>query len=141
MSLKSLEDRQKFANALAEYVASHATVEYNLFIFGSFLTEDYVEGKSDIDVAVFTLKDKIELGELIRDYVKNNSTLSCDILFLHPGASKCYVEIAPLLTKPYTSYAVADLNLHKIRLIRELQEEVESRRVYKNLFERVIQRN
>ena len=55
------EAKEKAVARLYELLALQSKVEqqfngyrYNVFIFGSYLTTRYVEGKSDIDIAVYT---------------------------------------------------------------------------------------
>ncbi len=52
---KSLLKRLQFARNLQKKVLNKfGKNNYTVFLFGSFLTERFVEGKSDIDIAIYT---------------------------------------------------------------------------------------
>lgn len=43
---------------------------YNVFVFGSFITKDFIEGKSDVDIAVFTsdVSDYFAIATTIKEF-------------------------------------------------------------------------
>lgn len=56
-----MEKREEAQNRLQDLLRLQAAMaeefdenQYNVFIFGSYLTTAYVEGKSDIDIAIYT---------------------------------------------------------------------------------------
>jgi predicted nucleotidyltransferase len=53
--LETLQSRKEFVQNLVKMISSKFDItDTQIFIFGSFLTEDYIPGKSDIDIGIFS---------------------------------------------------------------------------------------
>ena len=84
--------------------------DFNIFLFGSFLTERYIEGKSDIDLAIYTTNfDKyLKIRMYLEDYF-NNKNIPQDIFYIDTSV------IAPIYCEPlssplkFTTYYPTDL--------------------------------
>lgn len=79
--------------------------EYNVFVFGSYLTTSYVEGKSDIDIAIysedFNLYKRISL--YLETYFRNKGVAS-DIFYIDVSM-QAPIYCAPLRSKvQFTDY-------------------------------------
>ena len=76
MFSKKLLERLKIVQKLQhELVNKFGYEDYNVFIFGSFLTERYKDGVSDIDLAVYTesISKYIDIAGYILDFFKQYS--------------------------------------------------------------------
>lgn len=51
---KALERLQKLLQLQTLLEKKYSTEQYNIFVFGSYITTSYVEGHSDIDIAVYS---------------------------------------------------------------------------------------
>lgn len=88
----------------------YSSVNYNVFCFGSFLTERFKEGKSDIDLAIYTpiVSDYIEISCTIEDFLKRKGIPS-DIFYID------FRRIEPVYIAPlqygvrFTDYYPAEL--------------------------------
>ena len=79
--------------------------EYNVFVFGSYLTTSYVEGKTDIDIAIysedFNLYKRISL--YLETYFRNKGVAS-DIFYIDVSM-QAPIYCAPLRSKvQFTDY-------------------------------------
>ena len=72
--------------------------DYNIFIFGSFLTESYKPGKSDIDIAIYcpSVSEYIDIADYILDYFKQYS-IKVDIFYIDLNT------VAPVYCAPLES--------------------------------------
>ena len=86
---------EKFQGALQE---KFPEMDYNVFVFGSFVRDDFQDGKSDIDMIVYCedMLKRMEIAEFCSEYFKRRQ-LEADVLEYY------YMEDA------YT-YAVGILN-------------------------------
>ena len=100
--------------------------KYNIFVFGSYVTTNYVEGKSDIDLAIYTddfdLYKKISL--FLEEYFEENK-ISSDIFFIDlsmPAPLYC----APLKSKvQFTDYYPEKLQSFFKECQNKLDENIE----------------
>ena len=92
---ETLEKRHEFIQQLGDYVAARFSEPYNIFIFGSFLTDDFVPGKSDLDLGIYTEKKISELDGIIEEFLSNYN-LDHDIIWIQIGISTNYIDIAAL---------------------------------------------
>lgn len=70
--------------------------EYNIFVFGSYITIHYIEGVSDIDIAIYT--ENFELYKKISLYIEeyfNNMHIKSDIFYIDINMA-APVYLAPL---------------------------------------------
>ena len=68
------KDRQRLMGLLdlqKELICIFGENDYNVFIFGSYITNSYVEGKSDIDIAIYSddFKKYLQVSVFIEAYL------------------------------------------------------------------------
>lgn len=81
------------------------TTGYNVFVFGSYLTTRYVEGKSDIDIAVYSedFNLYVRLSSFLEDYF-NSRGIESDIFYIDTSMEAA-VYCAPLKSQvQFTDY-------------------------------------
>ena len=86
--------------------------DYNVFVFGSFLTEKYQAGVSDIDIAVYVknVTRYIEIADFILDFFKHYH-IRVDIFYIDTQ-TVAPIYYAPLHSKiRLTSYYPPELSL------------------------------
>lgn len=85
--------------------ANFGTEGYNVFIFGSYLTTQYVEGESDIDIAVYS--EDFGLYKRISLYLEeyfNNKGIPSDVFYVDI-TMEAPIYCAPLKSKvQFTDY-------------------------------------
>lgn len=91
-AFNTLTKRKHFIENLNKYVNENFTANYNLFVFGSFLTEDFLPGKSDLDLAIYTDQDIMELDFVVQDFLSNYS-LQCDTILIKPDFDNNFIDI------------------------------------------------
>lgn len=78
---------------------------YNVFVFGSYLTTRYVEGKSDIDIAIYT--EDFELYKCLALYLEdyfNEKGIASDIFYIDT-TMEAPIYCAPLKSQvQFTDY-------------------------------------
>ena len=85
--LERLHLVQKLQNDLIDKFGDD---DYNVFIFGSYLTERYLEGKSDIDIAIYTedvskyLDLSVYISEFWKQYQVPTDIFYIDVRFEEP---------------------------------------------------------
>jgi len=96
---------------------------YNVFVFGSYLTTQYMEGKSDIDIAVYTEDFNLykRLSLYLEEYF-NAKGINSDIFFVNTTI-EAPIYCAPLKSKvQFTDYYPDKLvDFHK-RCEKKLEE-------------------
>ena len=112
--LKIIKDLQR------KLIDEYGSDDYNVFLFGSYLTERFVEGSSDVDIAVFTknltLYTKIACTiEVFFDERKIKS----DIFYINTNIVGS-VYCAPLQSVVrFTDYYPEDLNVFLEKCIQK----------------------
>ena len=78
--LERLHLVQKLQN---ELIDKFGDKDYNVFVFGSYLTERYIEGKSDIDIAIYTedVSKYVDLSVYISEFWKKYN-VPTDIFYI-----------------------------------------------------------
>lgn len=104
MSVKFSEGLLKRFEILKDFqkkvIETFGEDKYNIFIFGSFATEDYVEGQSDIDIAVYYEREYgkksrfAELAAFIETYF-GELNINYDILYIDTNFVQ-YIYYIPL---------------------------------------------
>lgn len=84
MDFSTLESRKEFVNSLTSYVKEHYSYKFNMFIFGSFLTNNFMDGKSDIDIATYTSGSFMKLDWCIEDFI--GTQIDYDIVHINPDS-------------------------------------------------------
>lgn len=130
---ETLEKRYEFVKQLGGYVAARFSEPYNIFVFGSFLTDDFVPGKSDLDLGIYAEKKISELDGIIEEFLSNYN-LDHDIIWIQTGFSTNYIDIAALQGYKLTDYYPEKLLEHFVQLILAFQIELENREIYKEMF-------
>ena len=108
---ETLDERKKFINSLNEYVYDNFSKNYNIFIFGSFLTERFVPNKSDLDLAVYTDGDMLELDFTVQDFL-DNYPIECDTIFIKPDFDNNFIDINALAGYRCTEWFPENLKEH-----------------------------
>ncbi len=97
--------------------------DYNVFVFGSYLTTQYQEGKSDIDIAIYS-KD-FELYKRLSCYLEeffNTKGITSDIFYIDTSM-EAPVYCAPLNSKvQFTDYYPSELYDFNQRCQNKLDE-------------------
>ena len=121
MILKTWEDRKRyladFQQALLDRFGEN---NYNVFVFGSILRDDYKPGVSDVDVAIYSenLVLRIEVEEFCQDYFKKDDMKS-SIIHIDTEERYAFVAISPLrLNVCVTDYYPQELKDYLIQLQR-----------------------
>ena len=98
---------------------------YNVFCFGSFLTSDFVVGKSDIDLGIYCIdaKQQLDIQQAIEDFLrKEQPDLSYHIVPV-VCQDRRWVNHAILVEGvQFTDYFPSELQRYLWRLRRELRE-------------------
>lgn len=108
---ETLEKRYEFVHLLGDYVTSRFSEPYNIFVFGSFLTDDFVQDKSDIDLGIYTEKKISDLDDIIEEFLSNYN-LDHDTIWIQPEFSTNYIDIAALSGYRLTDYYPDVLSSH-----------------------------
>lgn len=103
----TLEGREKFVNNLKNDILQQFTnSNYQIWIFGSFLTDEYVYGESDIDIGIFC-DDISELCD-IYDWIDNHlnkENIEHDLVIVELDNDRYYMNIPIMLYgKPIMEY-------------------------------------
>lgn len=117
----SMQQRQKLVEDFARSVKHNfpQTNQYNILIFGSFLTERYAED-SDIDIGVFSLHPGLtfRLYSFTKDYFEKKR-ISNDVIRMRLSEHQ-FINLSIVLGQQYavTNYCPGEL----IRYIKYMQE-------------------
>ncbi|MBR1597643.1 MAG: nucleotidyltransferase domain-containing protein [Lachnospiraceae bacterium] len=102
------KDRQRLMKLLdlqEKLVNSFGESDYNVFIFGSYITHSYVEGRSDIDIAIYSddFKKYLQVSVFIEDYF-NKLGIKQDIFYINtliPAPIYCAALESPVCLTDY----------------------------------------
>lgn len=85
VSLNTLEERQAFVQKLKTELEQKMDLSnIQVYVFGSFLTEDYIPRKSDIDIGVYSPEEvKMYDAEYELDMLLNDVNLPHDIVIMY----------------------------------------------------------
>ncbi len=107
-----ISEKDKAVNRLYELLSLQKKIEqqfgdcdYNIFVFGSYLTTNYIEGKSDIDIAIYAEDFKVyqKLALYLEEYF-NQKGISSDIFYIDITVEAPFY-CAPLKSKvQFTDY-------------------------------------
>lgn len=95
---------------------------YNIFVFGSYITTDYIDGISDIDIAIYT--EDIDIYKKLALYIENHFNklnIKSDIFYIDTSIA------APIYCMPlsspiqFTEYFPDKLKTFYIQCNNELQ--------------------
>ncbi len=103
-----------------ELVCKYGADDYNVFLFGSFLTERFVDGKSDVDIAVYTkdLTRYTKIACTIEEFFDKRKIKS-DIFYINTDIVEP-VYCAPLQSiVRFTDYYPKELNVFLEKCIQK----------------------
>lgn len=119
--LETINSRKEFVNNMLNYIKSkYDLVDTQIFIFGSFLTDDYVPFKSDIDIGIYS-ENETKMYDIkydLEEYLNENN-LKHDIVIMHLSKN-LWINI-PILTygKQLTSYESESLFNYLLEMIQK----------------------
>lgn len=119
MMLQTLASREKFVNDLLEFVkCKYDLCDTQIFIFGSFLTDDYEPGKSDIDIGVYSEKEaKMYNIQLDIDLYLNEKGIKHDIVIMDLH-DKLWINIPIMMYgKELTPYESEEMFVYLCKMI------------------------
>lgn len=97
MMYETFSERKQLVEGLQKYLISQfGDTNYNVFIYGSFFTDKFIPGKSDI---AFYSKDvglAMEIDSAIGDFFKDKN-IEVDTLFINTNYVDMYVYVYPLV--------------------------------------------
>ncbi len=95
---KALERLHDLLMLQKELIYRFGEEQYNIFVFGSYITTNYVEGKSDVDIAVYTEDFELykKLSLYLEEYFAKRNVPS-DIFFIDTSM------VAPIYCTPLKS--------------------------------------
>ncbi len=104
---ETLSEREKFIEQFKKDLSSNfPSSDYQIWIFGSFLTEEYIPGKSDIDIGIFC--DNVarlnDIYEWVGDYL-DRLNLAHDLVMVELDNDNAYMNIPIMFYgKPIMEY-------------------------------------
>lgn len=101
--------------------------QYNVFVFGSYITTGYIPGKSDVDIAVYTEDFDLykKLSIMIEDWFMEQD-VCCDIFYIDT-TTPAPIFLAPLQSQiQFTDYFPEKL-LQFQQKCKELLDEIKVR--------------
>lgn len=119
--LNTLENRENFVNELYKHLSKKFDLSSSqIFIFGSFLTDEYIDGKSDIDIGVYSTNETTMYDircEL--DVYLSERDIPHDIVLMHLN-DKLKINI-PIMVygKMLTSYKGNELLDYLVSMIKQ----------------------
>lgn len=80
---KAIERLYDLLNLQKEIEVKFGTTGYNVFVFGSYLTTRYIEGESDIDIAIYTEEFGVylKISAFLEEHF-NNKGIESDIFYI-----------------------------------------------------------
>ena len=112
IDLSTLEKRKTFLTGFKETLSEKfKDVDYNVFIFGSFVTDKFKPDKSDIDVAVFCkdVRVGVKISNFVEKYCSEVLAIDCDVLLIDTGMD-AFVDIDACTSRyKMTDYFPVDL--------------------------------
>ena len=102
------KDRQRLMELLdlqEKLVNNFGESDYNVFIFGSYITHSYIEGRSDIDIGIYSddFKKYLQVSVFIEDYF-NELGIKQDMFYINtlvPAPIYCAALESPVCLTDY----------------------------------------
>ena len=121
MMLNTLKQRELFVEQMKENLEKEVSLDnVQLFVFGSFLTEDYDINTSDIDIGVYS-SDEIKMYDVqyFLDRYLENKGMKHDIVIMHLS-DKLWINI-PIMTygKQLTSFEDTKMFAYLVNMIEK----------------------
>lgn len=119
--LEIMKDREKFANEMLDFIKERYDLsDTQIFIFGSFLTQDFVPAESDIDIGVYS-ENETKMYDIKNDLsiYLDNAGIEYDIVIMHLNEN-LWINI-PILTygKPLTPYEDDKLADYLLKMVEK----------------------
>lgn len=116
MKFYTWEQRLDFLDELKDAVTREFpnTDSYNIFIFGSFIRDDYDPENSDLDLAIYAsiAEQTFAICDFIDQFLKSRN-VPCSLLEIFTDQLDAYVVIKPLgLNIGFTDYFPEDLKIY-----------------------------
>jgi len=116
----TLDQREEYVDNILELLQGRFDLsDTQIFVFGSFLTSDYVPGKSDIDIGVYSeCESKMYDIRYELENFLGEAGLRCDIVIMHLS-DKLKINIPIMIygrqLTPYESEGMVD---YLVRMVR-----------------------
>lgn len=121
MTFYTWEERTDFLSKLQDdVVAQFGTDGYNVFVFGSFISNSYRPGESDIDLAVYADNYKFarEVMEFLDDYLQQKN-VPHSLILIDVNQKYAFIALEPLrLNIGCTGYFPEELRTYEVQLVR-----------------------
>lgn len=119
--LETINSRKEFVNNMLNYIKSkYDLADTQIFIFGSFLTDDYVPFKSYIDIGIYS-ENETKMYDIkydLEEYLNENN-LKHDIVIMHLSKN-LWINITILTYgKQLTSYESERLFNYLLEMIQK----------------------
>lgn len=115
---ETLEQRENYITGLKNYLNSKYDLsDTQIFIYGSFLTNDFVPDKSDIDIGIFS-EDENKMYDIQYD-LDNYISIQHDIVIMH--LSKNLLINIPIMVygKTLTNYQSKEMLEYLVQMINK----------------------
>lgn len=117
----TLEERNQFVDGMLAYLQDKFDLsDAQIFVFGSFLTDKFIPGKSDIDIGVYSENETkmYDIRYELEMYL-NNFELKHDIVIMHLS-DKLWINI-PIMTygKQLTGYESDTMFNYLVAMIKQ----------------------
>lgn len=121
MKFYTWEERTEFLSKLQDDVTERFGMDgYNVFIFGSFITDEYKPETSDIDLAVYADDYRMarKVMDFLDDYLVERDILH-SLILIDVNQKYAFVSIDPLrINISCTEYFPEELRRYEVQLIR-----------------------
>lgn len=137
MIFNTWEERTDFLSDLQDDVVSEfGTDGYNVFVFGSFITDKYQPGESDIDLAVYADDYRVarDVMDFLDDYLQQKE-VPHSLILIDVNQKYAFVAIDPLrLNIGCTGYFPEELRRYEVQLVRRFINYNEEKNMIEKLF-------
>lgn len=121
MIFHSWDERKAFlVNLQDRLTEKFGTERYNVFVFGSFVTDLYVPGKSDLDLAVYAESAKFArmVYNFLDDYLQELD-VERSIIIIDTEQKYAFISLDALQMRiGFTDYFPEDLEIYELQLMR-----------------------
>ncbi len=116
--LETLEQRENYITDLRNYLNSkYDLADTQIFIYGSFLTNNFVPNKSDIDIGIFS-EDENKMYDIQYD-LDNYISIQHDIVIMHLSENLLINIPIMVYGKTLTNYQSKEMLEYLVRMINK----------------------